>query len=216
MDTQGTFDSQSTVQECATIFALSTLLSSVQIYNLSQNLQEDDLQHLQLFTDYGKLALEKSKPKLFQKLTFLVRDWASPKDAKFGFEGGYTILQRRLKTSSGQHRELQNLRKSITETFCEISCFLMPHPGLKIATDTSSRGVLNDLEEDFKVELNEFIPNILAPKNLVTKKINGQTIKAQDLITYFRCYVEIYKGGDLPRPMSVLEVSWKRVGGHRQ
>lgn len=48
LDTQGTFDSQSTVKDCATIFALSTMLSSVQIYNLSQNIQEDDLQHLQV------------------------------------------------------------------------------------------------------------------------------------------------------------------------
>lgn len=48
MDTQGAFDSESTVRDCATIFALSTMLSSVQIYNLSQNIQEDDLQHLQV------------------------------------------------------------------------------------------------------------------------------------------------------------------------
>uniref|UniRef100_A0A494BAU1 Atlastin GTPase 3 n=1 Tax=Mus musculus TaxID=10090 RepID=A0A494BAU1_MOUSE len=47
MDTQGAFDSQSTVKDCATIFALSTMTSSVQIYNLSQNIQEDDLQQLQ-------------------------------------------------------------------------------------------------------------------------------------------------------------------------
>lgn len=48
MDTQGTFDSQSTVRDNATVFALSTLISSVQIYNLSQNIEEDDLQHLQV------------------------------------------------------------------------------------------------------------------------------------------------------------------------
>jgi len=50
MDTQGAFDSMSTVKDCATVFALSTLLSSVQVYNLMSNLQEDDLQHLQVFT----------------------------------------------------------------------------------------------------------------------------------------------------------------------
>lgn len=58
MDTQGAFDSSSTVRQCATIFALSTMLSSVQLFNLSSNIQEDDLQHLQLFTEYGRLALE--------------------------------------------------------------------------------------------------------------------------------------------------------------
>jgi len=49
MDTQGAFDSMSTVKDCATIFALSTLLSSVQVYNIMSNVQEDDLQHLQVF-----------------------------------------------------------------------------------------------------------------------------------------------------------------------
>ena len=31
MDTQGAFDSESTVRDCATIFALSTMLSSIQV-----------------------------------------------------------------------------------------------------------------------------------------------------------------------------------------
>ena len=31
MDTQGAFDSQSTVKDCATIFALSTMTSSIQV-----------------------------------------------------------------------------------------------------------------------------------------------------------------------------------------
>lgn len=48
MDTQGTFDSESTVKDNATVFALSTMLSSVLIYNLSQNIEEDDLQHLEV------------------------------------------------------------------------------------------------------------------------------------------------------------------------
>lgn len=55
MDTQGAFDSQSTVKDCATVFALSTLLSSVQVYNISMQLQENDLQHLQVVTLYLSL-----------------------------------------------------------------------------------------------------------------------------------------------------------------
>ena len=33
MDTQGAFDSTSTVKDCATIFALSTMTSSTQVHN---------------------------------------------------------------------------------------------------------------------------------------------------------------------------------------
>jgi len=54
LDTQGAFDSSSTVRDCATIFALSAMLSSVLVYNLTANIQEDDLQHLELFTEYGR------------------------------------------------------------------------------------------------------------------------------------------------------------------
>lgn len=38
MDTQGTFDSQSTVKDCATIFALSTMVSSMQVARLEYKL----------------------------------------------------------------------------------------------------------------------------------------------------------------------------------
>ena len=32
MDTQGAFDTTSTVKDCATIFALSTMISSIQVH----------------------------------------------------------------------------------------------------------------------------------------------------------------------------------------
>ncbi|KAK8781664.1 hypothetical protein V5799_016995 [Amblyomma americanum] len=58
MDTQGTFDCETTDEVHSAIFALGIMLSSVVIYNVSQNIQEDDLQHLQLFAEYGLLAQE--------------------------------------------------------------------------------------------------------------------------------------------------------------
>ncbi|MED6276363.1 Alkyltransferase-like protein 1 [Characodon lateralis] len=135
MDTQGTFDSQSTLRDSATVFALSTMISSMQVYNISQNVQEDDLQHLQLFTEYGRLAMEETFLKPFQSLIFLVRDWSFPYEFPYGQEGGMKFLEKRLKISENQHEELQNVRKHIHSCFTNISSFLMPHPGLKVATN---------------------------------------------------------------------------------
>ena len=58
MDTQGMFDNESTMTLTAQIFGLSTLVSSFQIYNVDKRIQEDNLQHLALFSEYGRMALQ--------------------------------------------------------------------------------------------------------------------------------------------------------------
>ena len=57
MDTQGMFDNETTMTLTAQIFGLSTLVSSFQIYNVEKKVQEDNLQHLALFSEYGRMAL---------------------------------------------------------------------------------------------------------------------------------------------------------------
>jgi len=208
MDTQGAFDSESTVKDCATVFALSTMLSSVQVFNLSQNIQEDDLQHLQLFTEYGRLALEEDTTATpFQKLLFLVRDWSFPYEQPYGTDGGLRILDRRLTISDRQHPELQQLRRHIRACFRDISCYLMPHPGLKVATDPTFKGHLKDIEPVFKEQLNILVPSLLAKENLVVKEINGSKVTSKQLMEYFRVYVEIYQGDTLPEPKSMLHAT---------
>lgn len=50
MDTQGAFDSQSTIKDCATVFALSTMTSSVQVrvYAVISSFSPTFAQHLQM------------------------------------------------------------------------------------------------------------------------------------------------------------------------
>jgi atlastin len=96
VDTQGMFDSSLTQMLTASIFGLSTLISSYQVYNVDKQIQEDNLQHLALFTEYGRVALREQRTKEdsdpewystedgemsgsgtrpFQRVEFLVRDW---------------------------------------------------------------------------------------------------------------------------------------------
>uniref|UniRef100_T1H2D5 GB1/RHD3-type G domain-containing protein n=1 Tax=Megaselia scalaris TaxID=36166 RepID=T1H2D5_MEGSC len=168
LDTQGAFDSQSTVRDCATVFALSTMLSSVQIYNLIQNIQEDDLQHLQLFTDYGRLALADTGKTPFQRLQFLVRDWSYPYEAEYGAIGGDAVLKR------------------------------------QVATNPNFDGRLRSITPEFKNSLRTLVPMILAPDNLIVKEISGQKVRAKELVQYFKSYITIYDGNDMPEPKSML------------
>ncbi|KAM3931538.1 atlastin-2 isoform 1-T1 [Leptodactylus fuscus] len=207
MDTQGAFDSQSTIKDCATVFALSTMTSSVQVYNLSQNIQEDDLQHLQLFTEYGRLAMEEIYKKPFQTLMFLVRDWSYPYEHPYGSDGGKLFLEKRLQINQDQHEELQNVRKHIHSCFTNIGCFLLPHPGLKVATNPNFDGRLVDIDDEFKKELQNLVPLLLSSENLVEKEIGGSKVTCRDLLEYFKAYIKIYQGKDLPHPKSMLQAT---------
>ncbi|XP_037637759.1 atlastin-2 isoform X1 [Sebastes umbrosus] len=207
VDTQGAFDSQSTIKDCATVFALSTMTSSVQVYNLSQNIQEDDLQHLQLFTEYGRLAMEEIYLKPFQSLMFLIRDWCYPYEHDYGLEGGNNFLDKRLQVKQNQHEELQNVRKHIHSCFSNIGCFLLPHPGLKVATNPYFDGRLRDIDGDFKKALAKLVPLLLAPERLVEKEIGGNKVTCRDLLEYFKAYIKIYQGEELPHPKSMLQAT---------
>ncbi|XP_010222219.1 PREDICTED: atlastin-1 [Tinamus guttatus] len=168
MDTQGTFDSQSTLRDSATVFALSTMISSIQVYNLSQNVQEDDLQHLQLFTEYGRLAMEETSLKPFQSLIFLVRDWSFPYEFSYGSDGGARFLEKRLKV---------------------------------------------EIDDEFIKNLKVLIPWLLRPESLDVKEINGNHITCRGLVEYFKAYIKIYQGEELPHPKSMLQVRGARPGG---
>uniref|UniRef100_A0A667ZIK5 Atlastin 3 n=1 Tax=Myripristis murdjan TaxID=586833 RepID=A0A667ZIK5_9TELE len=207
MDTQGAFDNQSTVKDCATIFALSTMTSSMQIYNLSQNIQEDDLQQLQLFTEYGRLAMDEIFLKPFQSLMFLIRDWSFPYEYTYGLKGGSEFLDKRLQVKEAQHEELQTVREHIHSCFTDISCFLLPHPGLKVATSPTFEGQLQDVAPEFRKELKTLIPALLHPDKLAEKEINGNKVTCMGLLEFFKAYIKIYQGEDLPHPKSMLQAT---------
>jgi len=207
VDTQGSFDKNSTVRDCATIFALSLMTSSVLVYNLFNNIQEDDLQHLHYFTEYGRLALEDSGQIPFQRLQFLVRDWQYAYEEPYGEQGGKNILDKQLKIDEKQHTELQALRSNLTSCFSDMTCFLLPHPGKHVATNPNFKGTLSDVDEEFLQYLKEFMPLLLSPKNVVIKFLGGKMVKAKEIVTYYKSYMEIFKGNTMPEPKSMLEVT---------
>jgi len=80
LDTQGLFDNDTSPQDNSRIFAIGTLISSIQVLNISMQVQEDQLEYLHFATDYAKFAsnsCQEADEKCFQNLIFLIRDWVS-------------------------------------------------------------------------------------------------------------------------------------------
>lgn len=65
MDTQGIFDNDSSQKECASIFSISAFMSTVQIFNMKNNIEKRDLEYLNIFAKY-KAVSEKTFNQIFQ------------------------------------------------------------------------------------------------------------------------------------------------------
>ncbi|CAG0900903.1 unnamed protein product [Darwinula stevensoni] len=209
MDTEGTFDCEESLAHSVTVFALSTLLSSVQIYNLKDNIHMDDLLHLQVyFTGYGRLCLETSDDKPFQNFLFLVRDWRNHHEVPYGSEGGQEFLDEKLKTSGRQREDVKKVKEDIKFCFTKLNCFLMPYPGERVAGDPHFSGSLSDIQEDFKDQLRLLVQQLLSPENLALKTIAGSPITCKQLFEFFKCYIGIYNNrAEIPEPKSIFEAT---------
>ncbi|XP_073957408.1 uncharacterized protein [Choristoneura fumiferana] len=201
MDTQGSFDEQSSLRDCSMIFALSTLLASTQVYNISQKIREDDLQHLQLFTEYaaaggGGLAA----------LRLLLRDWSAPYECAYGAAGGARYLRDKLQVKEEHPRESRDIRQRLAASFEDMSCFLMPHPGLCAANNPNFQGKLSELETDFKQSLRELVPLLLAPAHLRAKHVAGRPLAARELPVLLQAYLDEFNTR-VPTPRSVLSAT---------
>lgn len=204
LDTQGIFDHQSSVKECTTIFALSTMISSIQCYNIMQNIGEDHLQHLQLFTEYGRLASQETNTKPFQKLLFIVRDWPYAEDVNYGWS--QEIIDETFDGNQASTVAMKELRQAIKSSFNEIGAFLMPYPGTLVARSKKFDGNLKDIDPEFLKYAKELTQDLFAPENLLIKQISGQNLRARDLLHYLQEYTNVFNNNMLPEPQSMYEV----------
>jgi len=67
--------------------------------------------------------------------------------------------------------------------------------------------LITDIDDEFLRHLRTLIPRILDSNNIVVKQINGQAVTCRELVVYFKAYIEIFHGEDLPEPKSMIAVS---------
>lgn len=208
MDTQGMFDNGTTMDVTKSIFGITTLMSSYQVYNVSQRIGEDSLQHLSFFSEYGKAAAKAfsvGHRKPFQNLEFLVRDWPNfenQEDIVSCEEEMRKYLKTQVLVESTGDNDLRETRNQIYSCFEDISCFLMPHPGLKV-TRPDYNGKIRIADPSFKRFINRYCERVFG--NLVAKSINGCELNAVDLGEHIKAYARVFEANDFPEPTTLLK-----------
>lgn len=206
MDTQGLFDHKSSSTDNSRIFSLSTMISSMQILNLHNIVQENQLQYLQFATEYARYAQSSDDEKSpFQNLMILIRDWNSPDEFRYGIRGGNAYLNSFLEIHDYQTRELQSVRRYLRTSFERIDCFLMPHPGRSVARNSNYDGRWSEIDEDFINGMQDLFQLLSAPKKLTVKHVNGAPIKPAELLIYINTYVENFKNDSMPEATNIYE-----------
>ncbi|GMT01984.1 hypothetical protein PENTCL1PPCAC_24158 [Pristionchus entomophagus] len=205
MDTEGAFDHNSSFNQCATVFSLSAHLSSLLVYNVMQDIQEDTLSHLQFFAQYGSYALGKDiNNSPFQSLMFLVRDWQNSDE--YGMNAGRELLDELLKPTASCNNSMLALRKDIQRSFAEIKCFLLSGPGNKICRGSEGEITVNDMDPEFKAGLIELIFSMIE-NHLNPKKIGGKEITGTEFLYFFKTYFSIFASGRVPEPKSLYHAT---------
>nr|XP_018670535.1 atlastin-2-like isoform X1 [Ciona intestinalis] len=223
MDTQGSFDKKMSAGECSLIFALSILISSVQIYNLPSGLiRESDLQQLGLFLKHANTTVKNKdsnaskSSSLFPPLMFLVRNYQMP-DYDCGSKGGMEYLEEVMKADQDENKDV---RKKIKEGFPDVQCHLLPDPGNKVknqkGSDTSQLR-LTDIDEGFLVGVDDLAKCLFSQDSLVVKQLNGKACTGKVLMQLAGGLDNMIKNDQTPKVHTLLKVNeivefYKKIG----
>nr|CAD7601182.1 unnamed protein product [Timema genevievae] len=110
-----------------------------------------------------------------------------------------------------QTEEAHWMRQRIRDSFAEISCFLMPHPGKKVTIEENYDGKVADMRPQFKDQLVRLVPLLLSPESLqsAVKVIQGHTVTAEQLCKLFQDYTNFFSNNNVPivKPTSVVSIA---------
>jgi len=182
MDTQGAWDAQMTKEQSATVFGLTTLMTSRLIYNVSKQIQQDKIDNLLYFTDFAQAALRakgdlsesrRDAMRPFQTLEFLVRDWPHfAQDEKL--DSGREMMVKHLGQYLDQSEDTSSV-ESLRAMFSDIDVWCLPHPSLQIERQ-SWDGDLSVVEAEFWRFLNTYMTKIFSAEQLRANTTLGEPV----------------------------------------
>lgn len=137
-------------------------------------------------------------PPPFQRLEFLVRDASLESEIR-----DVAALDKEMKgyleTVFNQVHldDLKTIRQQIVTCFEEISCYMLPNPGMVVAEgkyddNRPYEGAIMDIRDKFRVMLQRYT-GVVFHQHLLPKKINGRDITGRELGPLIRAYCDLFK-----------------------
>ncbi|XP_070509075.1 atlastin-2-like [Chironomus tepperi] len=210
MDTQGLFDNDSTQADNSRIFTLATLMSSTLVLNVSNRIQEDQLQYLQYAMEVAKFTamdIDKIKIKSFQNLMFLIRDWINDYEFHYGIDGGQQYVQDVFFNIPSSKEQLHSVRESISNNFEKIGSCLLPYPGRNVAGNKSYNGCYSQMDEQFRHELRNVIEHLLHPDTMIIKKIHSTELTCREFKVYIFKYIKLFQSDSILDSKSLYDMT---------
>uniref|UniRef100_A0AC34F2F3 Guanylate-binding protein N-terminal domain-containing protein n=1 Tax=Panagrolaimus sp. ES5 TaxID=591445 RepID=A0AC34F2F3_9BILA len=204
MDSQGTFDNNTSYQDCSTIFAMPCLFSSIMCYNVFNDLQEDKLNDLAAFVDHARTVNDNlgGTGKLFQDLVFIIRDFRHKKYLD-DEQGGQIYIEKVL--GDVQVKELQQLRDGLNSSYERKFGFVFYKPGDKVEYGTTTEVV--DINPKFVYRAKEMVETLLPPFELQVKRVGPSIMYCQDMCDYILLCVRCFNDNQEFAPKAVLAVN---------
>ncbi|XP_044872114.1 RING finger protein 112-like [Mauremys mutica] len=189
VDTEGSMDIARDKETSVKLSALSMLLGSYQILNVSSQIKDPDLEYLEMFLHVAEEVGKEYGLEPIQHLDLLVRDWSS--STLLGGDGGKEHLrdvrQMLVATSPCKHpKALEVLSRSSSR------CYLMPFPGKRIMT--GNQGRLRDMDKDFRDSLRDYVTALVGSVSQhVWRDRHGELLTGTQLAAKIKKFSDLMK-----------------------
>uniref|UniRef100_A0A914QSQ0 GB1/RHD3-type G domain-containing protein n=1 Tax=Panagrolaimus davidi TaxID=227884 RepID=A0A914QSQ0_9BILA len=204
IDSQGTFDDNTSYQDCSTIFAMACIFSSVMCFNVFTDLQQDKLNDFAAFVDHAKKIVDNlgGSGKLFQDLVFIVRDFCFKKYLDDD-NGGQMYVEKVL--GNVKVKELQQLRDGLNSSYERKFGFVFPHPGETVALEKTSN--IAEMNPKFVYRAKEMVETLLSQNELQIKRVGPTEMYCKNMSDYILMCVKCFNDNQEFAPKAVQTVN---------
>lgn len=208
VDSQGMWDGETDLNLLTSIFGLSSILSSVQIYNLAGGVVSmDKLDQVNAFTNFARSAITKCRRQqqqrgkqvnvpTFQSLHLLVRDYV-------GYEGDACDMQ----ICTKQNRDFLKAQKKLPQfskfygdlesIYGLVDVMLLPPPGQDVCFSTNFSGEVSAIAPAFLKNATRYFDRLFGPA-LTLKALNGSALTPLAFVELTRTFAELFASSSRP------------------